>query len=170
MPSKAKEDFEMSFSQEKQSILLISLIFAAISWLGESLIHFSILDHGRSFELIPSDFNELWMRAVICSLIIIFGIYVQRLVNKKMDVKEEKMRTLKATMNTVEDRIGNALYGIKLLLIDAEKSNLVKKDTYQKIIKLIDETFEDLRKLSSIEEVIERKHFEDIYYLDIENK
>ena len=37
----------------------------------------------------------------------------------KMNVKQEKIRTLKATMNTVEDRIGNALSVIKLLIIES---------------------------------------------------
>lgn len=160
----------MSFSQARQSIFIISLIFAAISWMAESLVHFTILDHGQAFELIPSDSNELWMRIVICGLIVIFGIYVQRTANKKMDVKEEKMRTLKATVNTVEDRLGNALSGIRLLLTGAKNSNLVNKETYQKLTILIDDAFEDLRKLSSIEEIVEKERLKDTYYLEIENK
>jgi len=160
----------MSFSQARQSILIISLIFAAVSWLGESLVHFAILDHGQPFEWIPGDSNELWMRAVIVSLIVIFGIYAQRHANKNMDVEEEKMRTLKATMNTVEDRVGNALSGIKLLLVSAEKSNLVDKEIYRKLTVLIDATFEDLRKLSSLEEINENERLKDIYYLEIDNK
>ena len=160
----------MSFSLARQSIFIISLIFAAISWMAESLVHFAILDHGQAFELIPSDSNELWMRTLICGLIVIFGIYVQRTANKKMDVKEEKMRTLKATMNTVEDRLGNALSGIRLLLTGAKNSNLVNKETYQKLTILIDDAFEDLRKLSSIEEINEKERLKDIYYLEIENK
>jgi hypothetical protein len=87
-----------------------------------------------------------------------------------MDVEEEKMRTLKATMNTVEDRLGNGLAGIKLLLAGAEKSNLVNKETYQKATILIDDAFEDLRKLSSIEEINEKERLKGIYYLEIENK
>ena len=160
----------MSFSHTRQSILIISLIFAAISWLGESLVHFAILDYGHPFELIPGDSNELWMRAVICSLIVIFGIYVQTHANKKMDVEEEKMRTLKATMNTVEDRLGNALAGIKLLLAGAEESNLVNKEMYQKATILIDDAFEDLRKLSGMKEINEKERLKGIYYLEIENK
>jgi len=160
----------MSFSQTRQAILMISLIFAAASWLGESLVHFAILEHGQPFEFIPSDSNELWMRVVIFSLIVIFGIYAQRHANHKMDVKEAKMRTLKATMNTVEDRIGNALSGIRLLLVDAENNTLVNKETYEKAMILIDGAFEDLRKLSSIGAISEKKVFKDIYYLEIEKQ
>jgi len=87
-----------------------------------------------------------------------------------MDVKEAKMRTLKATMNTVEDRIGNALSGIRLLLVDADNRTLVNKETYEKAMILIDGAFEDLRKLTSIAAISEKKVFDDIYYLDIEKQ
>ncbi len=65
------------------------------------------------------------------------------------------MRTLKATMHTVEDRVGNALYGIKLLLLMAERDRLVNNDTYEKSIKLIDDAFEGLRELSTMDEINE---------------
>jgi hypothetical protein len=55
-------------------------------------------------------------------------------------------------MHTVEDRVGNALYGIKLLLLMAERDRLVNDDTYQKSIKLIDDAFAGLRELSTIDE------------------
>ena len=160
----------MLFSQARQSIFIISVLFAAMSWFAESLVHYAVLDHGQVFELIPGDLNELWMRSVICGLIIMFGIYAQRNANKKMDLKEEKMRTLRATMNTVEDRVGNALHGIRLLLLNAEKGDLMNKEAYQKLTILIDGIFEDLKILSSIEEIHEKKRLKDIYYLDIGNK
>lgn len=160
----------MSLSQTRHVILIVSFIFAAMSWLGESLVHFAILEHGHPFELVPSDSNELWMRSVICSLIVVFGFYAQSHANKKLDVKEEKMRTLKATINTVEDRIGNALSGIKLLLVSAENSKLVNRETCEKATILIDEAFEDLRKLSSVTAINEKQLYKDIYYLEIEKQ
>ena len=63
------------------------------------------------------------------------------------------MRTLKATMHTVEDRVGNALYGIKLLLLMAERDRLVNNETCQKSLMLIDDAFEGLRELSAMEEI-----------------
>lgn len=110
------------------------------------------------------------MRVIIFSLIVIFGIYIQIHANKKMDVQEEKMRTLKATMYTVEDRLGNALAGIKLLLAGAEERNLVNRETYQKATIFIDDALEDLRKLSSIKEINEKERLKDIYYLEIGDK
>lgn len=148
--------------------MIISLISAVIFWCGESLMHFAVLDHGKPFELIPSDFNELWMRAFISVLVVIFGLYVQRQVNIRQDVEEEKMRTLKATMNTVHDRVGNALSGITMILGDGANNNLVDEETYRRVSAVIDETFEDLRKLSTIEKINEKRFDNDIYFLEIE--
>jgi hypothetical protein len=148
----------------------MGLLFAASLWLGESLVHFTILNHGQPFELIPSDSNELWMRAVICSMIVLFAIYMQKHENKKLDVEKEKMRTLKATMYTVEDRVGNALSGMRVLLGGVEANNQVNPETHQKLMLLLDEAYEHLRKISSIEEITERKILNDVYYLDIDEK
>jgi len=158
----------MLINPERQLFLIISLISAAIFWCGESLMHFAVLDQGKPFELIPSDFNELWMRAFISTLVAIFGLYVQRQVNKRQDVKEEKMRTLKATMNTVHDRVGNALSGIKMILVDGANNNRVDEETYRRVTAVIDETFEDLRKFSNIEKINEKRFDNDIYFLEIE--
>jgi hypothetical protein len=160
----------MIYRQMKQAVLIISVIFAVVSWLGESLVNFTILEHGQPFELIPNDTNEVWLRVVIFFLIVAFGLFAQSQLNKKMNVKEEKMRTLKATMNTIEDRIGNALAGIKLVLGDAEKRKLVDQETYQITAVLVDEALEDIRRLSSVAEINEKKVFRDIYYLDFERQ
>ncbi len=158
----------MSFIQTRHSILIISIISAAIIWFGESLLHFSVLDQGQLFELFPNDSNELWMRAIICGLIIIFGIYIQRHTNQKLDLEAEKMRTLKATMNTVHDLVGNSLAGIKLLLANSEKNDIVDIETHKKLIILIDETFASLRDISNIEALNEKQFHNDIYHLELD--
>ena len=66
-----------------QAVLIISVIFAVMSWLADSLIDLAILDHGQPFELIPSDPNEIWLRVVICCLIVAFGIFARSHVNNE---------------------------------------------------------------------------------------
>ncbi|MCU7940408.1 MAG: hypothetical protein KZQ64_08035 [gamma proteobacterium symbiont of Bathyaustriella thionipta] len=106
------------------------------------------------------------MRSIICGLIIAFGMFAQRNTNKKLDVEAEKMRTLKATMDTVHDRVGNSLAGIKLLLGDSNRTDCIDQETHQKLIHLIDDTFENLRDISSLEEINEKQFHNDIYHLD----
>jgi hypothetical protein len=45
-----------------------------------------------------------------------------------------------------------------------------KEDFDPKLTVLIDATFEDLRKLSSLEAINENERLKDIYYLEIDNK
>lgn len=158
----------MLLRRERQLYLLISLISVVIFWCGESLMHFAVLDHGQPFELIPSDFNELWMRILICALVVIFGLYIQRQTNKRLDVKEEKMRTLKATMNTVHDRVGNSLFGIKMILGDGTKDNRVDEAIYRRVVAVIDETVEELQTLSNSRAIKETRFDNDIYFLETE--
>lgn len=153
---------------ERQLYLVISLVSATIFWLGESLMHFIVLDNGQPFELIPGDFNELWMRTMISALVVLFGLYVQRQVNKRLDVKEEKMRTLKATMNTVQDRVGNTLFGIKMMLGKATRESRMDEETYRRVVAAIDETVEELDKLSASHKVNEKQFQNGIYFLEIE--
>lgn len=102
-------------------VLLFSIAFSILLWFVESLFHFLVFDPGHPFEIIPGDQNELWMRLVICGIIIIFGCYIQHQAIMKRSVEEEKLSTLKATMHTVEDSVGNALLSIKYLLLYAEE-------------------------------------------------
>ena len=149
----------------RKSIFIISIISAAIVWCGESLVHYVILENGDSFELLPTDLNELWMRLVICGQIIIFGAFAQRYANRKINLAEEKMRTLNATMNTVHDRVGNSLAGIKLLLSDT--NGLSDQERNQKLITLVDEIFTNLRSISDLEEINEKIFHDEIYHLDM---
>ena len=149
----------------RKSIFVISIISAAIVWCGESLVHYVILENGDSFELLPTDLNELWMRLVICGQIIIFGAFAQRYANRKINLAEEKMRTLNATMNTVHDRVGNSLAGIKLLLSDT--NGLSDQERNQKLITLVDEIFTNLRSISDLEEVNEKIFHDEIYHLNM---
>ena len=147
-------------------VLLFSIFFAALLWFGESLFHYLVFDPGHPFEIIPSDNNELWMRLLICLILVIFGGYIQRQSTKKRDIEAEKLRTLKATMHTVEDRVGNNLLSIKYLLIDAENNQFINLQLSNDILKLIDSTMSELREIRNMDVVSERRFSSDTFYLD----
>ena len=52
----------------------LSIICAILYWFGESLFHWKVL--GQTFQVVPSDFNELMMRATISLLIECIGFIV----------------------------------------------------------------------------------------------
>ncbi len=147
-------------------VLLFSISFSILLWISESLFHYLVFDLGHPFEIIPSDQNELWMRLVICGTIIIFGGYIQSQTIKKRALEEEKLRTLKATMHTVEDSVGNALLSIKYLLLYAEINQNINLQTSKDILQLIDGTMSQIREIRNVNTVSEKQFTNDTFYLD----
>lgn len=149
-----------------QPLLLFSISLAIMVWLGESLMHYLVFNHGHPFEIMPHDYNELWMRVLLCSVIIAFGIYSQKQTHKKMAVEQEKLRTLKATMHTVEDSVGNALISMKYILSDALNNQQITQETESNLIQLIDDTISQLREISNLDVVNEKRFYKNTFYLD----
>lgn len=147
-------------------VLLFSIAFSILLWFVESLFHYLVFDPGHPFEIIPGDQIELWMRLVICGSIIIFGGYIQRQSIKRRSVEEEKLRTLKATMHTVEDSVGNALLSIRYLLQDAEKNKNINLHTSKDILHIIDGTMSQLREIRNLNMASEKQFTNDIFCLD----
>ncbi len=71
----------------------IAGLIAALFWMADSLIHRFIYE-GKGFELIPTDFNEYWMRILIVILIIGFGIYVDYSIKMRILWLEEKKKII----------------------------------------------------------------------------
>ena len=68
----------------KTNYSFIGLLIALIYWFADSTIHYFLYNE-ESFEWVPSDFNELWMRTLIFLLFIGFGAYAQE--KKKMQLR-----------------------------------------------------------------------------------
>jgi len=62
---------------KRHSFLAAAMLTAVAFWIGDSLIHRYLYEES-SFELIPNDADELWMRAVIILLFIAFGLLADR--------------------------------------------------------------------------------------------
>jgi hypothetical protein len=92
----------------KPHFLLLSLLLAAVFWVLESLIHaYAFHADGDTFVLIPGDPNELWMRLVICGLIVLFGIYADHAVARLRESQQQSER-LRARL---EDSLTKVLSG-----------------------------------------------------------
>ena len=122
-------------------------------WLIESVLHYVLFDRGSAFEFIPSDPNEFWMRSSICIFVLLAGFYVQGHVNSLLAIEEEKLTTMKATMRTVQDIVGNAMNHLELVRIEAEEAGTLNQQSLDEIDKIIDDTSEKLGKLTTIERV-----------------
>lgn len=64
----------MNIIMKNRTFSIAAFFIAFIFWFFDASIHYFVYREPQ-FELIPNDFNELWMRIVIVLLLIIFGIF-----------------------------------------------------------------------------------------------
>lgn len=143
----------MAMVHSKNVFQLAGVAVSAAMWLIESLLHYALFDRGDAFEFIPSDANEFWMRSSICILVILAGFFAQRHVNDLLAIEEEKLTTMKATMRTVQDIVGNAMNHLELVRIEAEEAGTLNQQSLDEIGEIISNTSEKLGKLTMIERV-----------------
>lgn len=86
-------------------LLILGLCIGISFWFFESFVHAVIFKHGSfSEEILPlSDIHEIWMRAFICMLFIIFGIYAQAVVNKRRALEKEKENIITELQKSLEE-------------------------------------------------------------------
>ena len=133
---------------------IIGFIVASVFWLFDSVVHYFLYGE-TSFEFIPDDFNELWMRTVIIILLVSFGIFVDYFM-KKLVIKEkelEKARIYSSMLYATHHILNNLLNQIQLIRLEAHRS----KDFDKSMIKYYDnailEASDLLDKLSNVEEI-----------------
>lgn len=85
----------------------------------------------------------------------------------KVEIEKVKLRTLKATMHTVEDTVGNALVSMKYLLLNKDLNHSINAEAQSRLLGIIDDTMDQLRVMSSLNVVNEKPFTKDIFYLDV---
>ena len=70
------------------NLFTLSIVSAIFFWFVESTIHYFVFDHGN-FEILPHDSNELWMRTLICGLMIVVGLLAERHIRDKEEIHAE---------------------------------------------------------------------------------
>lgn len=88
------------------AMVWIGVALAAIFWVLESAVHF-VLFGGHRFVLLPTGSNELWMRLLICGLLIAFGIYAQVSIQRVERAREEQA----ALQRRLEEALAKVLSG-----------------------------------------------------------
>lgn len=136
------------------NLFTLSIFSAFFFWFVESGIHYLIFGDAH-FEFIPHDANEFWMRSLVCLLMVMVGFLAERHVRDKEDIHAEKLRTLKATVNTVQDLVGNSLNSLQLICIELEAGKIPDQKSLNQIQKMVTESSGKLKKLAEITEVIE---------------
>lgn len=75
--------------QRKSFFFKLSILISLSYWFFDSAIHY--FWYGElEFEIIPSDFNELWMRSAIFILLLAFGVFADYKTSKIIKAYKKK--------------------------------------------------------------------------------
>ena len=88
---------------------------------------------------------------------------------KNAEIQEEKLRTLKATMRTVQDITGNFLNSLQYFTLEIENSKTLSQKSAKKLDNLIHDTAERINVLGNLEEIREKKMAGDMIGIDYEH-
>lgn len=116
----------------KHQFFIIAIFLAIIFWMVDSMLHYYMF--GESLELIPDEANELWMRIVIVSLLLLFGGYVDRHNKIVMQHERDKLQIYQATIHSTQHILNNLLNQMQLIRLEIETPGQYKDD--------LQETFE----------------------------
>lgn len=146
---------------KNNAIFFTSILLAIGFWFFESLLHAYHFDQEIAFEVIPHDSNEMWMRLVIFLMIPFIGFLAGKQVKLEKKIQEEKMRTLQASMVSMNEMVGNTLSLMNHYCDDFIKKGEVDIDSVESMKEIIQETFEGLKHLSELENMIIREQYQE---------
>lgn len=74
----------------KDRLILIGIVLAVFFWILESVIHAYVF-HDKNFidQFLRPDVNEIWMRLVVCIILICFSVYANLIIKQLRQVKSK---------------------------------------------------------------------------------
>lgn len=120
---------------EKNIFTITTFVLAFLFWVFDSSVHYFIYKEPR-FEIIPSEFNELWMRVLIVVMAMLFGMFADCFTSINM-LKEKQLEVVRAygsMIHVSNEILINLLTRMKLFKSEAVNS----KDFDRDVIDLYD--------------------------------
>lgn len=90
------------------------------------------------------------------------------LTAREIEIEKEKLKTLKATMRTVQDITGNFLNSMQLIQLEIDRNKTLSPETVRKLDELIQDTAVRINKLGNLEEIREKRMAGDLTGIDYE--
>lgn len=135
---------------------IISITMATGFWFLESFVHSYIYEEGP-FELFPQDPDQLWMKIIIFTLILLFGVLFDFQKRKLRIKEEEKLKVFKATVRSSQHILNNHLNQMQLFMLKAENLGLINHELKTLYADSLTESCNLLTNLSQIEKPTEAK-------------
>lgn len=88
---------------------------------------------------------------------------------REVEVREEKLKVLKATMRTVQDITGNFLNSMQFFKLEIENNKTLTSESAKKLDELVNDTSQRLNKLGNLDEIREKKMAGDTIGIDYEH-
>ena len=141
---------------KKRLFTIASVVMALTFWFFDSLIHHFIYNEPQ-FELVPEDFNELWMRSVIVLLIMLFGIFADYFINKIMFKQKqlEVANVYNLMIHASRHVLSNLVNQMRLFEMEALKSKDFDRDVVNLYGDAIKEATDLIDALSKVEDISE---------------
>jgi len=134
---------------DKYMVRVVTFIAIAFFWTAESLLHRFIFDHNQ-FALFPTDSNELWMRALVVAIIILFGGFVDYHMRRVREKEKEKNDIYFAMLHSSSHILNNFLNQMQLMKIEADRCQDFDRDVLDAYDSIVDEASELIRNLKTV--------------------
>lgn len=156
--------------QNRKYTIIASLI-AFVFWFLDGSIHYFVY-HEPEFEVIPSEFNELWMRIVIVILIVFIGIHADFSI-KQLLIKEKQLEAARIYNSMIfasQHILNNLLNQMQLFRLEALKSKDFDKDMIKLYDNTIDEASDLIQRLSRVAHITDENILASVHPGNIANK
>jgi len=134
----------MSALSKNRKFTLAAFLTAGVFWVIDSSIHYFIYKE-PSFEIIPSEANELWMRVIIVGIVILIGGLTDKYRFKAQSVQKdyEKILGHKRRLEDIDSEISNLLTSQNMFRISSMEKSVVDEDMNTLYDKAIDEKLDE---------------------------
>ena len=88
----------------RRRFLLLGVGLAVSYWLIEAFADFVFGEGSIAQRLFPADANEIWMRLIIVTLILVFTGYISVTLDKRAQI-ERRLRVLQSAMHQTDEAV-----------------------------------------------------------------
>ncbi len=133
---------------------IIAIIVATLYWIAESIVHRFVFDE-ETFELLPSNINELWMRVMIVALMICFGVFGDAWSRRLVAKEDEKRQIFIATASSTQHILNNLLNQIQVVFLKMDDEHRVDAETRDMLRQSLKDAQAQVQRLSAVSKLDE---------------
>ena len=139
---------------KNQRMTIMALAVAALYWMAESMVHRFVFDE-ETFEFVPTNFNELWMRVLIVVLMICFGVFGDAWSRRLVAKEDEKRQIFIATVSSTQHILNNLLNQIHVVFLKMDDEYRVDAETRDMLKQSLRDAQTQVQKLSAVADLDE---------------